>query len=125
MGDFVLNPFGGSTDSTKWLLRLPFYRFLRRLLWLLFRSFFNPFVRGLIRRFLLVSIDLQAKLAAKVHRIVVVSWNCDHVSGLKDLSIALDADTILGGWGKMTRQADSGAEELRRAFSLECCLAFQ
>lgn len=46
-------------------------------------------------------------------------------SGNKDVPVALETGSVLVGWRKMSSQTDCGAEELRRTFSLECCLAFQ
>lgn len=39
--------------------------------------------------------------------------------------VALEAAAALGDWGQISGQTDGGAEELRRPFSLERCLAFQ
>lgn len=46
-------------------------------------------------------------------------------SGNTDVPVALETGSVLVGWRQMARQTDCGAEELRRTFSLECCLAFQ
>lgn len=43
---------------------------------------------------------------------------------LPDIPVALETGSVLVGWRQMAGQTDGGAEELRRAFSLECCLAF-
>lgn len=39
--------------------------------------------------------------------------------------VALETGAVLVGWRQMASQTDCGAEELRRTFSLERCLAFQ
>lgn len=39
--------------------------------------------------------------------------------------VALETGSALVGWRQMASQTDCGAEELRRTFSLECCLAFE
>lgn len=57
-------------------------------------------------------------------------WNPDMKfilisSGHIDVPVALETGSVLVGWRQMAGQTDCGAEELRRTFSLECCLALQ
>lgn len=46
-------------------------------------------------------------------------------SGNKCVPVALETASVFSGQRKMARQTYSGAEELRRSFSLESRLTFQ
>lgn len=126
MGDLMLNWLVGDfTDTTEGSVSLELCRFLWRLLWLSLHLFISPFVRNLVSLFLLVSKDGQTELAAKVHEGAVVCWDRDHVPGLNNLPVALETASVFNGQRNMARQTYSGAEELRRSFSLESRLTFQ